>query len=123
MQKAIDAYFDSTDTITVCGLALALGFSQRKSFLDYEGYGVQFCNTIKAAKLRVEAAYEERLAGGNAAGPIFALKNFGWTDKQEIEHAGNVTVQLPGVQIIMPEMPNSSGVSPRQSTSGSGGVQ
>ena len=114
MQKAIDAYFDSTDTITVCGLALALGFSQRKSFLDYEGYGPEFCNTIKAAKLRVEAAYEERLAGGNAAGPIFALKNFGWTDKQEIEHAGNVTVQLPGVQIIMPEMPKDDG---------SGGVQ
>lgn len=30
--------------------------------------------------------YEQRLNTANSAtGPIFALKNFGWTDKQEVD--------------------------------------
>ena len=34
----------------------------------------------------MEAYYEERLVENHAAGAIFALKNFGWNDKQEFEH-------------------------------------
>ncbi len=86
MQLAIDEYFDTIEKITICGLALHLGFAQRKSLLDYEGYDPKFCNTIKRAKSRVEAYYEEHLVENNAAGSIFALKNFDWTDKNTTEH-------------------------------------
>ncbi len=34
---------------------------------------------------RIENIYEQMLFTRNPAGPIFALKNFGWRDKQEIE--------------------------------------
>lgn len=86
MQTAIDKYFDETTKITICGLALHLGFAQRKSLLDYEGYTdePEFCNTIKRAKSRVEVYYEEHLVENNAAGSIFALKNFNWRDKTDI---------------------------------------
>lgn len=81
MQTAIDAYFDTVESITICGLALALGFMDRNSLLDYEGYSPEFFRTLKVAKSRVEAYYEEHLVENNVAGSIFALKNFGWQDK------------------------------------------
>lgn len=67
--------------ITITGLALALGFNSRQTLLNYENDPV-FMDTIKRAKSQVEMAYEERLATTGNAGSIFALKNFGWTDKQ-----------------------------------------
>lgn len=32
----------------------------------------------------IENVYEELLQSGRGAGAIFALKNFGWTDKSEV---------------------------------------
>ncbi len=81
MQAGIDKYFDEAEKITICGLALALGFVSRNSLLDYEDYSEEFFRTIKRAKARVEQYYEEHLVANNAAGSIFALKNFGWQDK------------------------------------------
>ena len=94
MQTAIEQYFTDTEKISICGLAIALGFAQRKSFLDYEGYGEEYCNTIKAAKLRVEQFYEEHLTESGAAGSIFALKNFNWVDKQELLVDGSLQVTI-----------------------------
>ena len=94
MQKAIDEYFEETEKITICGLALYLGFISRQSFLDYSGYSEKYSDTIKAAKARVEQYYEEHIIGQNAAGPIFALKNFKWSDKQEIQHSGDMGVNI-----------------------------
>ena len=34
----------------------------------------------------VEQSYEEAIRGQYSAGPIFALKNCGWTDKVETEN-------------------------------------
>ena len=34
----------------------------------------------------IEREYEEQLQTGNPTGAIFALKNFDWKDKAEIEH-------------------------------------
>jgi hypothetical protein len=34
-----------------------------------------------------------------AAGPIFLLKNFGWTDKQVVEHEGEIGV--PGLTMVV----------------------
>ena len=84
MQEAIEDYFKSTPKITICGLALHLGFVSRQSLLDYEGYSEAFFDTIKTAKSRIEAYYEEHLVENNAAGSIFALKNFNWKDKTDV---------------------------------------
>ena len=86
LQAAIDSYFESTEKVTITGLALHLGFNSRQSLINNEGYSEEFLDTIKRAKLRVESYYEERLVENNAAGAIFALKNFRWSDKQEFDH-------------------------------------
>jgi len=96
MQAAIDRYFDETERPTVCGLAIALGFTSRADLIRYEGYSEDFCYAIKRAKLRIEASYEEGLIGPHPAGCIFALKNFGWRDTQKIHQqfkvAGKVQI-------------------------------
>ncbi len=86
LQAAIDSYFESTEKVTVTGLALHLGLNSRQSLINNEGYSEEFLDAIKRAKLRVEMYYEEHLVESNAAGSIFALKNFGWRDKQEFDH-------------------------------------
>lgn len=71
------------DTITITGLALYLGFESRQSFYDYEKRE-DFSYIIKKARLQVESSYEKRLDNRNPTGAIFALKNMGWSDKQEV---------------------------------------
>jgi hypothetical protein len=70
---------------TITGLCLFLGFESRQSFHDYQEKS-EFSYAFKRARFRIENKYESALAGNNAAGPIFALKNLGWKDTQEIKH-------------------------------------
>lgn len=81
---------------SVTGLALYLGFTSRQALLNYEDKP-EFVDSVKKAKLKVEHSYEQALHGRNQAGPIFALKNFGWADKQEIdqktEHSGGIEIR------------------------------
>ena len=65
---------------TISGLALHLGFESRAGFEDYERNG-EFANTLKRARLRVEAGYEKTLLT-SVSGAIFALKNMGWLDRE-----------------------------------------
>ena len=81
LQAAIDSYFESTEKVTITGLALHMGFNSRQALSNYEGYSEEFHDAIKRAKSRVEMYYEEHLVESNAAGAIFALKNYGWSDK------------------------------------------
>lgn len=95
MSAKIDEYFaecdDKQEPYTITGLAYYLGFTSRMALINYEGKA-EFVDTIKKAKLKVELGYEKALHKGNAtSGMIFALKNFGWSDKQEIAHSGNMT--------------------------------
>lgn len=72
--------------VTWTGMALALGFVNRQSMNDYEKRA-EFSGSVKRARALVENAYEEALwhsSGGSQAGFIFALKNFGWTDRREV---------------------------------------
>jgi len=71
--------------ITISDLVLFLGFCDRHSFYEYEKKP-EFTHTIKRARSMIEREYEDRLTENNPAGAIFALKNFNWTDKQEITH-------------------------------------
>lgn len=76
-------YTREAENPSITGLALYLGFESRQSIYDYEKSG-EFSYTIKRARLKIESAYEQALLTRNSTGAIFALKNFGWTDKQEV---------------------------------------
>lgn len=91
MQSKIADYFETTpkDEWTITGLAIALG-TYRSVLCDYEEKD-KFSNTIKNAKQMVENSYEIDLKKCGRSGTIFALKNFGWTDKSEVEQSGSVT--------------------------------
>lgn len=88
LQKGIDDYFAKTpeNRITVTGLALHLGFTTRQGLLNYEEKP-EFVDSIKRAKLKVEQAYENRLIDRGNGGDIFALKNFDWKDKTEVDQS------------------------------------
>jgi hypothetical protein len=99
LQKLIDDYFANCEErgkpYTMGGLALHLGMD-RNTLLAYSKRD-QFASTIKAARDTVNAYLEERLlaAGGNVAGPIFALKNnAGWVDKQEIREESDTRLTI-----------------------------
>lgn len=93
LEKVCDDYFDSLNGSkpTTTGLALALGFCERKSLYDYADRP-EFLHTIKKALLRVESGYEQALFGNSVAGSIFALKNMGWKDKTEVESNGTLNI-------------------------------
>ena len=98
LQRKIDAWLKvckkEKRPLTITGLALALG-TGRNVLIDYENRE-EFSNTIKRAKLLCENYAEESLfLGKNVAGAIFNLKNnYGWKEKQEIEHNGGVFINL-----------------------------
>ena len=86
LQAKIDAYFKDTPKTewTITGLALALD-TYRQTLLNYEEKD-EFVDTIKKAKQIVENGYELDLKQSGRSGTIFALKNFDWKDKQELDH-------------------------------------
>lgn len=96
MEVLIDEYFSDcpdTQTIvnlsgtstlpcpTITGLILYLGFSDRKSFYEYEKKK-EFTHTIKKARTKIENIYEGLLRKSACTGAIFALKNLGWHDSK-----------------------------------------
>jgi len=86
LQKKIDEFFDdSSNARTISGLCYHVGFASRQSFYDLEAKE-EFTYTIKRARLRIEMDYEKSLRENGRAGDIFALKNFGWSDRQDIDH-------------------------------------
>ena len=72
--------------ITITGLCLYCGFESRQSFYAYE-QKQEFSYIIKRARLVIENAYELGLQGRTPTGAIFALKNMGWFDRQELTGA------------------------------------
>ena len=91
LQEKIDTFFkqcdDNKEPYTITGLALALD-TNRKTLIRYEDRDV-FSHTVKKAKLKCENYVEKLLlSGNNAAGSIFALKNYDWSDKSEVENYG-----------------------------------
>ncbi len=102
MQEAITDYIQTNHgKLTITGLAYHLGFESRQSFYDYEKREL-FSYTVKRARMFIENEYEKLLQSGNVTGAIFALKNFGWSDKQEIEHSGGVEVKSITVKVKRP---------------------
>ena len=93
LQEKVQEYFNAASETkkTITGLVLACGFCSRQSFYDLEKQE-EFSYTIKRARLQIENHYEEMLQGNNVAGSIFALKNLGWVDKQEIDYKGDINI-------------------------------
>lgn len=72
--------------ITITGICILLE-TTRQTLMDYERKD-EFADTVKRLKLRAENYAEETLYNKNGravVGAIFALKNFGWSDKMEFE--------------------------------------
>lgn len=107
-ENRVDAYIAECEIkecpVTLTGLILSLGMHSRES-LDEYGRRPEFSDSVKRAKLYVECEYEKRLAGNNATGPIFALKNFGWKDKQDIDQTVNANVKQSVEWIVQPVKP------------------
>jgi hypothetical protein len=111
-EKAVDDYFNTTDVPTWSGLALYLGFESRSSLQNYKERP-EFLHTIKRALLRLEDLYEFRLnQSRNPTGAIFALKNFGWKDKHEVEQSGGIKIKFeePGDYIPYTEDQGNNGI-------------
>jgi len=74
--------------LTFTGMALHLGFASKIS-IDYYKKFPEFVDSVDRAKLLIENQYEENLSTKGIApvGSIFALKQFGWSDKHEIKHS------------------------------------
>lgn len=101
MEAIAEKYFLACEAedkpFTITGVALALGLCGRDSLTEY-GTRKEFSATVKKIKSRCEHYCELQLFGKNPVGAIFALKNYGWKDKSEVEHSGTiktVTVPLP----------------------------
>jgi hypothetical protein len=97
MDRLVDEYvadrLANDQPITLLGLILHLGLNSRQSLDEYLAYD-GFPDSVKRAKAIVEHEYEIRLINGGGAGAIFALKNFGWKDKQEVENSGGMTLTI-----------------------------
>ena len=95
-EERAEAYFRECEAmekpVLLTGLILALGLCSREG-LDEYGRRPEFTDSVKKAKLRVEMEYEKALHGRSPTGAIFALKNFGWTDKQDVDLSGGVKVK------------------------------
>ena len=92
---AVDRYVAACkrakEPLTMSGMAYALGYACRQD-IDDTAKRDGFSLPVKRAKLLIESSYEKSLRGKcNAAGPIFALKNFGWKDKQDVDLTATIT--------------------------------
>lgn len=100
--RIAEEYFDKREAedkpFTVNGLALALGMT-RETLLRY-GEKPEFSDAVKAVRARLEDHWESRLAGGNAAGTIFWLKNQGWSDKTEQVLSGEVGIGVVERRVV-----------------------
>ena len=71
------------------GMLIALGFDSKNTFYLYM-HRPEFESSVKRASMLIEHEYEKRLNSGMApTAPIFALKNFGWTDSQKVDHTSS----------------------------------
>jgi len=84
--------------LTFTGLCIALD-TTRETFGDYESgkYDTSeqpFSDSIKRLKQYCENYAEQRIFSHNPAGAIFALKNYGWKDRQELDVNADLDAQI-----------------------------
>ena len=89
LMAKIEEYFDTTPIKdqTRAGLCVFLGITTR-TFGNYKAgsLGEAFAQATEWACTRLENKYEVDLNyRNNPTGPIFALKQYGWKDSQEVD--------------------------------------
>lgn len=77
---------------TIAGLAYYTGLD-RKTIYNYENKD-EFFHTIKKFRDWILMNYEELSIEKGNGGIVFLMKNYGYNDKQEIEHSGNIGVNI-----------------------------
>ena len=94
LEKLVNEYFDKTEEqkITITGLCLYLGLT-KETFYEY-ARRPEYKQILDRARLMVENSYEMSLRENGRTGDIFALKNFGWVDRQEVENTGTNRVTI-----------------------------
>lgn len=91
---------EEKQVLTIPDLALYLGFCDRHSLYDYQAKE-QFTSSVKRARTIVEAATARlSMSGGAGGGPIFILKNMGYTDRQQVT-IDPVTVVISGKDALL----------------------
>jgi len=77
---------ENSKPLTRSGMTLFLGFSSIDSLRDYEKKP-EFSDLVKTMLTFIESYYEEMgQQKGSGNFPIFALKQFGWSDYRKVEH-------------------------------------
>ncbi len=77
---------------TIAGLAYYTGID-RQTIYNYSEKD-EFFGTIKEFRSFVMMNYEELAIDKGNGGIVFLLKNYGYTDKQEVEHSGGVSIDV-----------------------------
>jgi hypothetical protein len=94
--RRVNEYFKTAqEPFTIAGLCLFLGLSY-EGLREYEAKE-EFSATVKEAKLKIEDHINKKgLTGAYNSNMVqFNLKNnFGWKDKQEIEHSGDYQINF-----------------------------
>ena len=89
LQAEITNYFvycySNSIKLTISGLVLYCGFSDRKSFYSYEE-NREFSHIVKKARGIITLHYENLLTEAFPQGAVFALKNLGWSAEEKIEN-------------------------------------
>jgi hypothetical protein len=89
LEDEITAYlvhcYENSIKLTISGLVLFCGFSDRKSFYEYEENRA-FTHIIKKARGIITLHYEGLLTEAFPQGAVFALKNLGWNAEEKIEN-------------------------------------
>ena len=92
LMAKIEEYFDTTEPKfqTRAGLCIFLGIN-KATFHHYKNSDKEgFADAIEWACTRLEAKYEYDLnTKANVTAPIFALKQYGWRENQDVEVKGS----------------------------------
>ena len=90
LEKLLNEYFEGKEynEITLTGLCLFLDIN-KDTFYEYAKRD-EFKHMLDMARLRIENSYEIALRKDGGSENIFALKNFGWKEKQEMDIASNI---------------------------------
>ena len=93
LEFIIDSYFENCEERerppTIAGLSYWLDVD-RKTIYNYEKKD-EFLHTIRRARDKIIMNIEEELISKGNSGTIFLAKNYGYTDKQEVEHSGELS--------------------------------
>lgn len=98
LEKKVNDYFDKCDIenepYCLPALALALDFSSSSQLIEYSKQPNDIGVILKKARLKIEANTLKMALKTNGAGPIFILKNMGYSDRQDLTVAGTPAISI-----------------------------